>query len=122
MANDLTSDFDALSALFADKLGAKGADLRAQVYKAAPKLPKRLRTLADQVAQAQMMLLHPKLSRQVDTASVTNASAEVIEYLETIDPWDRRWGKILNWLGLVSFFLIAGFIAFVWYAWRQGWV
>ncbi len=64
------------------------------------------------------MKLHPKLARQVDTASIEKAYRACERWLETVDPKERRKDRILSFLATNAFNLIVIFAAFVtWMVW-----
>ena len=110
-----------ISALFAERMRLRGT-LERQVYKAAPKLPRRVRKAAKSVVETLKIVENPKLARMIDEKALREAGDLVIEHLEAIDPWDRFVGKVLGWLGVISALAILCFIAAVWYARQQGWV
>lgn len=123
MTTDLATSYSTtLSTLFAQRMRIHGATLERQVYKAAPKLPRRVRKAAKVVVAAQALAQNPKLARQIDEKALRRAGDTVIEHLEAIDPWDVFVGKVLKWLGLIAAILIIGFIAAVWYVRKEGWV
>jgi len=110
-----------ISALFAERMRLRGT-LESQVYKASPKLPRRVRKAAKSVAETLKIAENPKLARMVDEKALRQAGDLVIDHLEAIDPWDQFKGKVLGWLGWVSGIAIVIFICTVWYARQQGWI
>lgn len=110
-----------ISALFAERMRLRGS-LDVQVYKAAPKLPRKVRKAAKSVAETLKIAENPKLARMVDEKALRLAGDLVIDHLESIDPWDQLKGRVLKWLGWVSGIAIVIFIFTVWYARQQGWV
>lgn len=85
------------------KLGLRGKSLRLRLNRAGRLLPKRLHAEGRYLVQAQEKLSHPRLSQQVDHARVAKAFDAFDEHLKTIDPRDRRRGKLVGWLaGLVA--------------------
>ena len=120
MSDELIQAYNVkISALLAERLRIRGP-LEKQVYKAGPKLPRRVRKAAKSVVETSKLMGNPKLSRMIDEKALRQAGDLVIDHLEAIDPWDRLKGRVLAWLGLISAFAIVGFIAAVWYARSRG--
>jgi len=109
-----------MSARFESQLRIKGKSLAQQVAKAAPQLPKSVRKDAEVVLSALNSIGNPKLERMLDDRAATLAAQNVIAHLDTIDPWDRLKGRILNWLGAISAFGILLFVILIWVAVKRG--
>ena len=90
-----------------DKLGISSGTLAKQLKHAGRRLPRRLRNAGKAITDAQKLIGHPKLSRQIDGAKVTSALTDLFAHLDTIDPMDRRKGIALNLLGSLAFNLLA---------------
>lgn len=122
-------DFSALDKQIADlrglmqkRLGAKGATLAAQVAWAGRRLPRRLRTPAQAMAQAETWRSHPKLARQIDTTTTDAAHRDLRDYLRRVDPTDRMIGNLLGVLGDWAFvLLLMGGVVMALAVWA-GWV
>ena len=95
-----------LEAMLHTKLGLRGKSLSVRLRRAGRLLPRRLRTEAALLTQAEVKLGHPRLARQVDFVRVNNAFQAIEAYLARMDPKDRRKGKILGWLGGIVFNLL----------------
>ena len=111
-----------ISLLIEERLRFKDGTLDRQLYKAGPKLPRRVRKSGKKVLDASNLVGHPKLARMIDQREFDKSAAIVIEHLGKIDPRDEAFGRLLVFLGKVSFVLIATFIAVVWYIFAQGMV
>lgn len=88
------------------KLGLRGKNLSARLRRAGRLLPRRLRTEAGVLTEAEAKLPHPRLARQVDFVRVNKAFQAIEAHLAKIDPKDRRKGKILGWVGGLVFNLL----------------
>jgi len=110
----LQTQIDEIRHLMETRLRIRGKTLEQQVRKAGRLLPRAERREAVYLAQAATVMQHPKLSRMVDSAKATKAHARVAQFLKTIDPKDRAKGRLLAWLGSISFTGIVLFIGVVW--------
>ncbi|MGB0798589.1 MAG: hypothetical protein ACPGRD_04655 [Planktomarina sp.] len=100
--------------------GAKPSSLDQQMKSIGRLMPAGKRRDLRVLVQAEKMMQHPKLSRQVDLGSVQIAHAQLLPYLETVNLADRRKGHVLGVLGSIAFNLllfIAILIGFLW--WRD---
>jgi hypothetical protein len=97
----------ALSLLLHQQLGVKGGGLETKISNAGRLLPGRIRRKAAIVVEAERFAASPKLSRLTDERALDKAYREVETYLNRIDPGDRRRGRIINFLGLLSLNLLA---------------
>ncbi|MFK7940951.1 MAG: hypothetical protein AB8B82_16340 [Roseovarius sp.] len=88
------------------KHGARGKTLEARVAHAGRRLPKRIRTEAQMISDAERLPAHPKLGATVDHARLARAFDTVQNHLNGVDPADRRKGKLLGWLGGQAFNLL----------------
>ncbi len=77
-----------VSQLLADRLGARGPSLRAQVD-AARALPRRVRRAAGVLAGAQEMAASPKMARRLDMAAISRAHAVCVRFLRPIGAGER---------------------------------
>lgn len=105
--------------LLEERLKVRGRSLDRQVNKAGRLLPRRVRGQARYIAQAATLAQNPKLLRMIDWPRTEAAHAEVVAWLRTIDPSERRWTRIINMAALIAFnlLLIAGLlVGFLW--WR----
>ncbi|WP_371227219.1 hypothetical protein [Roseovarius sp. 2305UL8-3] len=96
---ELNQKVDTLSELLRSKLSVRGRTLEARLSQAGRTLPKRLHRAGQTIVDAQKKAAHPRLALTVDPDPVKAAYQEITAHLKTIDPADRRKGKLLNWLG-----------------------
>ncbi|WP_338548856.1 hypothetical protein [Roseovarius phycicola] len=81
------------------KLGVRGKTLERKFKRAGRLLPRRMRAAGRVLVETQGKMAHPIVMRQVDPNQVSSAFAELETHLKSIDPADRRRGKVLNWAG-----------------------
>jgi len=74
-----------IAKLMADKLGAKGRDLRAKLRHSGRLLPRHIRDAALSVAEAERKMGSTKLMKQVDPVALGHAKHACITYLREID-------------------------------------
>ncbi|WP_425037975.1 hypothetical protein [Primorskyibacter sp. S187A] len=98
-----------VSALIEEKLGVRGPDLKRQVTKLGRRVPRAVRNDIQVLAHAVDFVGHPKLSRQVNLETLSQAEDRIVAYLAPIDPKDRRRDAILGWLGSNAFNLLVLF-------------
>ncbi len=102
----LHSRVTALETLMQEKLGVRGKTLSSRFNRAGRLLPKRIQKAGRVITDAQNTVAHPKLARLCDPKALNAAFSDVTSHLETIDPADRRRGKVLGVLGGMVFNLI----------------
>lgn len=109
---------DALAGLIEKKLGVRGAGLEAKLRRAGRSLPGFVRRHAQQIVEAGRLSANPKLMRQVDMAGVERAYRKCESWLNTVDPAERRKDRVLRFLAVNAFNLLAVSAAFIaWLAW-----
>lgn len=114
MSGDLLhTQVDEIRKLMETRLRLHGKTLAQQVHKAGRLLPRRRRREATYLAQVEPLMHHPKLMRRVDAHKVRKAHANLSYFLKSIDPKDRAKGRVLAWLGSISFIAIVVFILVV---------
>lgn len=96
-----------ITALMHAKLGGRGSSLRAALGRAGRRLPRRIRSQARLLAEAEPFAHHPKLRLTLDDAALSKAAGEVEAHLNAIDLADRRKGWWLGMLGGMAFNLLA---------------
>lgn len=100
------------------KLRVRGRNFGRAVERAGRLLPRRLHKQAAVIVKAQGLGGHPKLVRMIDQAAVTKAFADFTDFLEAIDPKERRRARFLGWLGGLAFNLLVVATCFViWLVW-----
>ena len=103
---DLRARADHLAQLMGDRLDISGDGFEAKLEHAGKRLPRHIRTEAEQIAKALEFAAHPRLSRQVDAKQMSRAARIIERYLLSVDPWARRKGIFLNWLAGIAFSLL----------------
>jgi hypothetical protein len=107
------SDIETISVevqeLLRKKLDVRGRTLGESLQKSGRLLPRWLQQQGEVLAEAEMKVVHPKLARQIDIRAVERAHRSMVTHLKTIDPKDRRIGRVLNVLGGLTFNMILFF-------------
>lgn len=97
---------ETLDTLMQAKLGVRGKSVSARFKRAGRLLPKRIHKAGRIIAEAESAVANPRLARLYDPSTLDAAFADVATFLKTIDPADRRRGKVLGLLGGMVFNLI----------------
>lgn len=92
----------ALDALRA-KLGVRAHDLPRGMKRAGRRLPRDAHRAASVIINAKAQSGHPKLGRMLDFHSVASAETVFHEYLEKIDPKERRKDVVISMLATQAF-------------------
>ena len=100
-----------LAELMRERAGVRGRDLARQLKRAPRVLPRRLRRDAQVLLEAEKVGGNPRLSRTVDRDRAALAYANLLEYLESIDPADRRKNALIGWAASMAFNIILIVIA-----------
>lgn len=110
-----------LSNLMAKKAGVRGRSFARQFKKAPRVFPRRLRADARTIAAAQTLCENPKLARRIDLTELNHSYGNLLEYLQNLNPSERRKTVALGWLAglVVNLFLLAGVVLAVVYYLRQ---
>ena len=121
MSGDILSNHvDEVRGLLQQRLHIKGRSLSHQVGKLGRRVPKRVRRDAEFLVRAETMTQHPKLAQMVDAKQLERSKTNLVTHLKSIDPKEVAKDKLLWVLAKVSFFVIAVFIAAVWFVWDRG--
>lgn len=88
-----------LSKLMAEKSGVRGASFAQQFRKAPRVFPRRLRSHARLIAEAEGLVENPKLARRLDLEALGAAYDKLLEYFEKTSVPERRKTAVLRWLG-----------------------
>jgi hypothetical protein len=121
-AKDIARKVEAVQELLTLKFGIKRQPLAKMLSRAERRLSKRMQGKIKTLIDAQQLAGHPKLARQLDSAAVSTAYADVTTHLKKIDVADRRRGKILGLAGVVVFNLLLVVAGFVMWMWWRGYV
>ena len=111
-----------LRAQLAEKLGARGPTLRAQLRRAGRRLPRRARREAEFLVRAEEMARHPRLARLVDPRDVARAQGRIGRHLQGIDPALRRRNQRWNAAAALGLYVLATFALVVTVLWWRGYV
>ncbi|MFL4470702.1 hypothetical protein ACERZ8_12710 [Tateyamaria armeniaca] len=80
-------------------------------------MPRRLHAQAQHIVDAEGFGGHPKLLRQVDSATLAQAESAVVSWLDTVDRADQRkafWIGIGATLGFNILVIVAGVVFWMW--------
>jgi hypothetical protein len=117
---DIDTQAAELQTLMQRHMGVKGRDFGDALNRAGRRLPRKIRTQAREIVEAQHQMHHPKLRARLDGVRLQGAFQMVQSHLKSQDLADRRRGKLLSMLGSIAFNLIlvaVGFIVWLW--WRD---
>ncbi len=116
----INSHIDDIRKLMRSNLRIRGKTLSDQIRKAGRLLPRTVRQEANYLVEIQAQSQHPKLARLLDTQRTKAAHGAVVEFLETIDPKERRKDRILGILGILALnLLLIGIAVVVWLVWTD---
>ncbi len=95
--------------------GVRGDTLAQTLHKVGRRLPPRELARANVLRDAEQMMGHPKLSRQVDAQSVTRAHQDLIPFLDKQNLNDARKGRVIGVIAtmMVNLLILAIVIAVV---------
>ncbi len=122
MGNHLQDSIDEIRALMESHLRIKGRDLRAQTRRAGRLLSRKVRRDVNYLIQAEELQKNPKLARMVDDSKVTKARTNIVAFLQTIDPREQMWTRIINIAASVALGLIAIFVVVLYVLVQRGFV
>lgn len=111
----VTDRADALADLIEKKLGVRGHGLETKLRRAGRAMPKFVRKQADKIVEAAQLSANPKLMRRVDAAGIEQAYRSCERWLNTVDRSERRKDRILRFLAVNAFNLLAVSAAFIAY-------
>lgn len=106
MGQPLEHQIEQVRALLEQKLRVRGRTLAHQIRKAGRRLPRAVRHDATYLAQSIALAENPKLARMVNATKLNNAHANVVRYLEGIDPGEHRRTALLNLTASIAFALL----------------
>ena len=106
---------DEVHGTFAEKLGLRGRTLDRQIRKAGRLLPRTVRRDAVFLSQCLTVADNPKLAKMYDMNRATEAHANIMAYLDTIDPAAERRARAMSLFASIAFALLvtAGLVIFV---------
>ena len=89
-----------LTKLIGNRLGVGGASLSARLGRAGRDVPRSVRREAQMLVDAERMLAHPKLRKQVDPRQIDHAYRVSSSWLGGVDPAERRKDRVLGFLAV----------------------
>lgn len=92
-----------LAHLLQDRLGIRGKTFSIRLRRAGRLLPRFVRRAGEEVAQAETMMIHPRLAVHVDADRFNRAAGILGDHLKEIDPKERRKTRILHLLASIVF-------------------
>ena len=105
-----------ISRLIEARLGLKGPTIRHQIAKLGRRsLPRGLRRDIEALAEAELLLTHPHLSRRVDAVRLARRAELAEAALKRIDPRAERITRFLRWLAGVAAVLILSVALAIWW-------
>jgi hypothetical protein len=114
MENSIAQKSELLSALISERLGIhSGMGFEAKLHKAGRALPRWARRDGAVIVEAMALETHPKLARMINRKPVDRAIRNLTQHLESIDPFQRRMGRFLDFLAVIAVIAILIFGAIV---------
>lgn len=95
-----------LSELLRRQAGAKGADFETQLKRADRLLNRPARKGGRAIVAAQALIANPRTQHMVDAKAVHRGARDLRAHLKTLNPWDRRVGRVLGSVGAIAAGLI----------------
>ena len=89
-----------LTKMFGARLGVGGGSLSARLGRAGRDVPRGIRREAEMLVDAERMLAHPKLRKQVDPRQIDHAYRVSASWLGGVNPAERRKDRILSFLAV----------------------
>jgi hypothetical protein len=100
------TELDRASHKLREKLGVRGRSFATRLRRAGRALPAHAQKAGKVLSEAQGMIDHPRLRRQIDEAQMRAAFRDLHVALDPIDPRDRRKGALLGLAGSMVFNLM----------------
>ncbi|ADO43276.1 hypothetical protein [Ketogulonicigenium vulgare] len=88
--------------LLREKHGLRGSSLQRQLERGGRLLPRAVRSEAWYLAQIDELSKNPKLLKMVDFEHADRAASVVRSHLESINPLDRLWGRMLSFFATMA--------------------
>ena len=90
---------DRLVEMIETKIGVKGRGLEEKLRRAGRRLPKRVRSDAMQLVEAERLMAHPKLAMKANTGGLDRAYRRCADWLNGVDRSEQRKSF---WLGILA--------------------
>ncbi len=97
---------DRVAELLQERLSAHGVDLRARLKKAGRRLPRKVRSAGEKLAEGAELSQNPRLYMQLDQAEFARAYDICVRHLGGINVKHRRVGILVNLAGSVAFAIL----------------
>jgi hypothetical protein len=122
MAHDLTQNIAEIRALLEKQMRVKGRDLRQQMRRAGRRLPRKLRRDLRYLIETEKIAQNPTLGRMVNDDKVAKAHANLVRYLEELNPREAMWNTVLNITASIALVLIVTFVVVLYVLVQRGYV
>ncbi len=122
MAQELAQKIAEIRELLEKQMRVKGRDLRQQMRRAGRRLPRRQRRDLAYLIETETIAQNPKLGRMVNDEKVAKAHANLVRYLEGLNPREAMWNNILNITASIALALIVTFVIVVYVLVQRGYV
>ena len=100
----------------------KGRDLRQQMRRAGRRLPRRQRRDLAYLIETEKIAQNPKLGRMVNDDKVAKAHANLVQYLNALNPREAMWNTVLHITASIALVLIVTFVIVVYVLVQRGFV
>lgn len=120
MAHQIQQYIAEIQALMEAKLWVKGRDLKAQTRKAGRRLPRKVRRDLRYLIDTAPLADNPKLGRMINHSKVDKAYANIIAYLEGLNPREAMWTMLLNITASIALGLIVIFVVVLYVLVQRG--
>ncbi|OCX66754.1 hypothetical protein BFP70_00940 [Thioclava sp. SK-1] len=112
---DLQKKINHISRLLAQRLGAKGVDLRTRIDSRSRSLPRKVRQAGLRLAQREQIMAAPKLVMQLDARAVERDFKTCAKYLEPLGAQARLMQGALRAVTSIVFIVaVTGGAMLVW--------
>lgn len=95
-----------VSQLMAERLGARGHNLRERLESRARALPRKVRRAARVLVEAEALAAAPKIIRQADGGEISRAYDTCVHYLAPLGAGARLKALVLDMVTSVAFVLV----------------
>ena len=98
---------DQIAALLQERLGIRGRDLDTRLRRAGRLLPRHIHRAGTVLVEAVKLQENPRLARLIDADKVAKSFRTCEDFLQSIDPWERKKDRLISTLSSVAFSLLA---------------
>lgn len=100
--DSLDSLIQDVRALLSKRASAGRGDLAGQLRRADRLLSREARRAGQVLVEAEMLGGNAKTFHRIDEPAVRRAHRRLVAHLRSLDPWDRRKGQLLGFLGAIA--------------------